>query len=1058
MCGSLETRNSVVTWILFILLAVIVLVVSQEGTSDSTEWLYDGHDSYNSYTASEPGDVFYEYVVTRDLYEFDTETVNSLTSSDIDRDGSSDVILCHSNTEIVCISGKNDTVIFRYSADLPVLAGPLVLDIDADGICEMVIGLSSGTIKWFDVDDGPGSPVSVDLGNALGKYSQIIALPVEGGTFDLVVVDGIGTVFSLSSDGSQNWVVEPLKEWPRSISVYRHHDGYKVLSATIEATNALTHMESDIVRIDGGTGMVEKELILNRTTYNDFFTTRPSLMNDSGVLNVVIAGRSGYLIDADTFSLRRLNFGIGKLSECIPVQTVSGTGLICRGMDILIHYDLLEGKPLWELRSTITPYNLIGFPIVLCDLDEDGSDEVIVPFLHNIQIVNVTTGGEVARITFDRNYTRGKLITPILCDVDGDDFNELVFSCRLDNWRIRVFTTPNMEFSLNITVSPPRSVAYPEIPLDLGYRITNLPSVARLSRGQLLLGDGGVLPSIELVNGQCTVIEGGSRHAVRIISVETKPHGIEYIFELTLDWQIDTEAFQASVLDIALGGRPSRRFEISDAIRFENDLVFGGPLIVVDSQGAIVPPGSWLRENTTLSFSGGPVLFEGSDVSPVNDTVRIQERRPHSTRYIDAALNGSFTFAEFLADYPDEHWNVSISITDVPFNGSSKDPLEFHCLIDRYRPTVRQVTPEPGVWKAEHQVSVGFDLFDNESGLDVDSVLVSLTFNDSEVQEVNDFTLKIVSSNHILLTFTAEMQEGRNWIRLSLMDMVGNRNDTGPWIVDIDTTQIVFGDFSPSGWSNRTDIVAEVTIYDLNGSGVDLSSVEYSYSVSGLFGYLEWTSMGLSGEAPDVTVSVPLELDEGTENYIRFRARDFAGNENRISDDFVIKIDSTPPQMEIIEEERNHLNVSVTIQLWDGGSGIDEETIGYEVTSGGSEILDSTYEIDALPGTDRHRLTIHCVLRSHRNNTISVQVADIASNSNHSVYSIQVNAPPELMIESPMDNGKYTVDESVHFKAIVSDSDGDEVSIIWMLGNGTVLERASEFERSLEAGRYEVTC
>ena len=1026
-------------------------------SAEALDWMYDGQDTVHSYTSTVPGDVFYDYVKTTDLYEFTTETVNSLTSVDIDGDNHSDVILCHSNTEVVGISGKDGSILFRYSAEKAIKAGPLVLDLDDDGVLEIVLGLSSGRLVWYEIDDGLKSPTSIVLGNKLGTYSQVMALPLEDGTYDLVVVDKTGTVQSIANDGTLNWEVEFEKVWPRSISIEKRWDGYKVLTATIEATGSLSHMESDIVRINGVTGRIEKEMVLNRTIFSDFFTTRPSILDFHGDINIIIGGHKGYIIDADTFEIEQVPTKIGGLIACIPVINDGRPSIIYRGMDTLIAYDIIEKKVQWEVRSSINPYNLLGFPIILCDLDEDGAIEVIVPFLHNIQILNMTSGEEITRITFNSMYTRGKLITPILCDIDADGYIELVYSCRLDNWRIQVYSTPNVEFFLNTSISTPGTIVYPEAPKKLGYRITNIPSIQRISGGRLLVGDAGNLPWIDILGDTCDVVQGDSEHSILIRSIEVEAHAIEYLFELTIDWRIETEALQNSTLTINLGNRPPRHLVIPNVIRFENDLVFKEPLVVKNTEGDLISESKWLHPNTTITLEGGPVVFEGSEVSPTKGTFRIQQRTPLHTDYIETADNGSFKKAVDLIDYRDEYWSTTIRIIDVPYNGSVFDSYEFNCRIDWFRPEIHLTTPEPDVWKTQYSIRVGFDLFDNESGLDIDSIKISLLLNDSTIHEFIKFNVTVLSPGHIRLMSTIILQNGQNWIGLITRDIVGNMNETGLLPINVDTTQIVFQDFSPTGWNDQTDVLVGITVIDHQSSGVNLSSVEYSYSNSGIFEYSEWISLGFYGEAPTHTFTISLELIEGVKNHVRFRARDVAGNEHRISDDYLIRIDTTPPQIEMVEEDRNHLNSSISFIITDNLSGIQSNSITIAITSNGTQLSDTAFDLVSI-GFGSQRLTIDCEFIIYTQNHIRIELMDVATNSNQSMFNVIINAPPILNISLPTNNSEYSIGESVLFEMNAFDPDGDELSIVWMMSNGTVIETVSVFELSFEEGTYVIVC
>ncbi len=74
-------------------------------------------------------------------------------------------------------------------------------------------------------------------------------------------------------------------------------------------------------------------------------------------------------------------------------------------------------------------------------------------------------------------------------------------------------------------------------------------------------------------------------------------------------------------------------------------------------------------------------------------------------------------------------------------------------------------------------------------------------------------------------------------------------------------------------------VTASVVLNDL-GAGIDASSIEYSVSRDGLTNYGGWISAKLNTDGNTVsaeTVSALL-FQPGSTNYIRWRARDIAGN------------------------------------------------------------------------------------------------------------------------------------------------------------------------------------
>jgi hypothetical protein len=95
-----------------------------------------------------------------------------------------------------------------------------------------------------------------------------------------------------------------------------------------------------------------------------------------------------------------------------------------------------------------------------------------------------------------------------------------------------------------------------------------------------------------------------------------------------------------------------------------------------------------------------------------------------------------------------------------------------------------------------------------------------------------------------------------------------------------------------------------VSIKDIGGSGTDTTSIEYAISIHGTLNYGSWTKVesdqmkvSKSGTEELIDITVDPSFINGTDNYIKWRATDNAGNGDKDgyfeSDDIQIKIDVT---------------------------------------------------------------------------------------------------------------------------------------------------------------------
>ena len=121
-------------------------------------------------------------------------------------------------------------------------------------------------------------------------------------------------------------------------------------------------------------------------------------------------------------------------------------------------------------------------------------------------------------------------------------------------------------------------------------------------------------------------------------------------------------------------------------------------------------------------------------------------------------------------------------------------------------------------------------------------------------------------------------------------------NSTNPARIWVDMTPITFSSATPS--SDPLDdnrVTATIQVNDM-GSWVDVSTIQYSVSRNGISNYGGWINID-----PDVDSSTilartvqPLLFEPGSTNYIRWRAKDVAGNGYTVSDDYAIIIKAEP--------------------------------------------------------------------------------------------------------------------------------------------------------------------
>jgi len=119
---------------------------------------------------------------------------------------------------------------------------------------------------------------------------------------------------------------------------------------------------------------------------------------------------------------------------------------------------------------------------------------------------------------------------------------------------------------------------------------------------------------------------------------------------------------------------------------------------------------------------------------------------------------------------------------------------------------------------------------------------------------------------------------------LSLGDLPGNATLVSrPRIhLPVDGDMPLFRNAVPeeTEWFSSHEVLVSITADDGMGSGVRSSTMEYSYSTTGLAGFGPWTREGLQATSDGQSADglVLLEFPDGTENFVRWRAGDIVGN------------------------------------------------------------------------------------------------------------------------------------------------------------------------------------
>jgi hypothetical protein len=283
-------------------------------------------------------------------------------------------------------------------------------------------------------------------------------------------------------------------------------------------------------------------------------------------------------------------------------------------------------------------------------------------------------------------------------------------------------------------------------------------------------------------------------------------------------------------------------------------------------------------------------------------------------------------------------------------------------ILDLSEVTFSNAFPDDGSWSDPAWVDCGITVTDvGFAGVEPVKVRYRMTRNGTANFDnwTNRYVTRTLTPTGLNITVRLLFSEGDdNAIQWQGYDKFDNGpTESGIYRIRVDSTPVVFGDAVPDPnqniWYNEELVEVGITVSDPGGSGVNGSTIDYSYSTTGTEGYGAWANIGSTAEGDSVEVKTNITFTNGTNNYVRFRAYDALGNGPAQSLDYQVSIDTTlddisvnhpptPPEG-ILPKKTMDRTPRIT---WNASSDEDDDTISYWIMIGtsvnGSDILSWT--------------------------------------------------------------------------------------------------------------------
>jgi hypothetical protein len=429
---------------------------------------------------------------------------------------------------------------------------------------------------------------------------------------------------------------------------------------------------------------------------------------------------------------------------------------------------------------------------------------------------------------------------------------------------------------------------------------------------------------------------------------------------------------------------------------------------------------------------------------------------------------------------PRDTVEMSILAVDLPAGARGPEPVSLFLEVDGRGPEWLSMHPPDGVWLTDRTVLVWADLTDSDgSGLDPFSVEYQVHVAGSEdwgdwTPAMLDLAGGVGSAARALISLN--LPEGDDHrIRWRAIDVVGN----GPSVskettFGVDVTAVTLETTSQTEWLRTLNVTVTCVVSDLDegagSSGVDVGSIEVSVLQADSSTWSEWTAP-MDVEQLDglkkVSALAMVTLAGIGENYVRWRARDLAGNVLTVSAPSVLMVDTGAPEL-VNHWPRGETFASddearVVATFTDGGgSGIDLDRVEFSISWDSKDSFGNwTSALVSGSAQDMVRADLDLEDISGHDNWIRWRVWDAAGNgpAEYGPFQLLVNLPPTAVISSPTDGSRfYSIDHIQLSSTGTSDPDaGDVLTFEWWSDVDGALGMGPALGTVLSPGEHRIT-
>ena len=657
-------------------------------------------------------------------------------------------------------------------------------------------------------------------------------------------------------------------------------------------------------------------------------------------------------------------------------------------------------------------------------------------------------------------------------------------------WNIRLVRANPLEMACNLVSPQPGKVHYPGLDTEtVSFIVWNDRHVDALQWVRVTIDPGGAGTSYRWTQNvnQFTLEPGATDHAKFLVNWHSSEKDLlnrTWVLTVTMSfgWTFPTDGPVDIRVDIRDDHTRMHKFDFEEVLDVRTGLELSGPVrLVAEDQGPL-GPGSWIRGGEGLDVTVPPVMYAGSqEVFPPEGTVSVSLTWEGSEVARSGQGRGDMWSAGWIVPkLPRATVEVGIWLVDLPPGAGAPEPVLVHLEVDGRGPTWLSMAPEEASWLLRADVEAWADLTDN-NGAGLDPFTLEYQAMDPAFGEWGPWIpARLVleggdggSSRGIVALMLPE-GEGHA-IRWRAMDMLGNGPTTSDVVTfGVDSSEVELEPSAETDWIRGTEVFVTCIVTDpdagLGSSGVDMDTVQVSVLRSGAEGWTEWMAPDSVVEvigAATVQATAGLVLAEGSDNFVRWRAMDTAGNALVISPPDMVKVDTTPPVLvsrwprggtfDRPEDGRAVASFS------DGmGSGVDTVSVEVSVSLGSSYDFGEWTDVDVTGDPeDLVKAEVEVEGLTGHDNWVLWRVTDTAGNGpvEFGPFRLMINLPPTAVIARPQAEDSFGTEDIVGFSAAGSSDpdEEDQLSYEWWSDRDGRLGSGPEILTPLTAGEHLIT-